>query len=272
VDAASAIIRVANDRMASAIRLVSLERGHDPRDFALLAFGGAGPLHAVALARELGIPRVVVPPLPGITSALGCLVADVRHDFVQTVNARLSEIDADRVEGVLADQVARGRALLAEEAVPVETIAAEHEADLQFEGQSHVVRSPLLRPFDRGALLTAFVDSYRERFAVVLPHIPCRLVSLRTTVHGRRRELDLAALGHPRDPAVTLAAAETSRRPVWFAGAWVTTPIYDRARLSPGLTFVGPAILEQMDSTTVVEPGVQGLVDSAGNVVLAIVD
>src|SRR5207249_4945867 len=86
VAAAEAIVRVANDRMASAIRLVSLERGADPRDFALLAFGGAGPLHAVALARELGIPTVVVPPLPGITSALGCLVADVRHDFVQTVN------------------------------------------------------------------------------------------------------------------------------------------------------------------------------------------
>jgi N-methylhydantoinase A len=270
VASAAAIVRVANDRMASAIRLVSLERGADPRDFALLAFGGAGPLHAVALARELGIPTVVVPPLPGITSALGCLVADVRHDFVQTVNVRLGEADVDRMEAILEEHVARGRALLAEEAVTLETISARHEADLQFEGQSHVIRLPVARPFDRAALLTAFVDTYRERFAFVLPHIPCRLVSLRTSIAGRRRPIDLATLGRPKQPAAALAGARLSHRSVWFDGNWLETPVYDRARLPLGATFEGPAILEQMDSTTVIEPGVRGTVDPAGNVVLAV--
>ncbi len=268
VDVAAAIVRVANDRMASAIRLVTLERGQDPRDFALLAFGGAGPLHAVALARELGIPTVVVPPLPGITSALGCLVADVRHDFVQTVNARLADVDAGRVDAILAEQIARGRALLEEEAVPIESIEAQHEADLQFEGQSHVMRLPLARLFDRAAVLRAFVETYRERFAVVLPTIPCRLVNLRTSVSGRRRPIDLAALGRPAHPAADASSAVVGQRQVWFDNVWLDTPVYDRARIPLGSCFDGPAILEQLDSTTVVEPGARGRVDDAGNVVL----
>jgi N-methylhydantoinase A len=256
--------------MASAIRLVTLERGFDPRDFALLAFGGAGPLHAVALARELGIPTVIVPPMPGITSALGCLVADVRHDFVQTLNVRLADADSESVAALLSDQAARGRALLEAEAVPVDSIVATHEADLQFEGQSHVIRLPLARPFDRAALLSRFVETYRERFAVVLPTIPSRLVNVRTSVGGRRPAIDLASLGRPSRPAADCAGAEIGRRPVWFAGAWIETPIYDRARLPLGASFEGPAILEQLDSTTVVDPGVRGVVDPAGNLIMTV--
>jgi N-methylhydantoinase A len=270
VGVASAIVQVANDRMASAIRLVTLERGFDPRDFALLAFGGAGPLHAVALARELGIPTVIVPPLPGITSALGCLVANVRHDFVQTLNVRLSEADPEMVEAFLSDQVARGRALLAAEAVSVDSIVATHEADLQFEGQSHVFRLPLARPFDPAALIARFVETYRERFAVVLPAIPSRLVNVRTSVAGRRPPIDLASLGRPARPAADCAGAEIGRRPVWFEGAWIDTPIYDRACLPLGASFEGPMILEQMDATTVVDPGVRGVVDAAGNLILTV--
>jgi N-methylhydantoinase A len=270
VGVASAIIQVANDRMASAIRLVTLERGYDPRDFALLVFGGAGPLHAVALARELGIPTVIVPPLPGITSALGCLVAEVRHDFVQTVNVRLADADPEQVEAFLSDQVGRGQALLAAEAVPVDSIVAAHEADLQFEGQSHVIRLPLARPFDRAALRAQFVETYRERFGVVLPAIPSRLVNVRTSVAGRRPVIDLASLGRPAAPAADTAAAQIGRRPVWFAGAWIDTPIYDRARLPLGASFAGPAILEQLDSTTVIDPDVRSAVDVAGNLILTV--
>jgi N-methylhydantoinase A len=270
VGAAAAIIRVANDRMASAIRLVSLERGYDPRDFALLAFGGAGPLHAVALARELGIPSVIVPPRPGITSALGCLVADARHDFVQTVNVRLVEADTARVEAILDDQVRQGRALLLDEVVAAGTIGATHEADLQFEGQSHVLRIQLARPFEVDPTTAAFLSAYRARFQAQLPTMPVRLVSLRTAVHGRRRPIDLAALGQPTQPAAALAGAELARRSVWFDGAWHDSPIYDRGRLARGMAFEGPAILEQLDSTTVVEPGTRGTVDVAGNVVLRV--
>ena len=107
-EAAAAVLRIANDRMAGALRMVSLSRGHDPRDFALFAFGGAGPLHAADLARELGIPKVVVPARPGITNALGCMVADLRHDFVRTVNTPLAALDARTVHETLAEQIRRG--------------------------------------------------------------------------------------------------------------------------------------------------------------------
>jgi N-methylhydantoinase A len=270
VGAAAAIVRVANDRMATAIRLVSLEKGYDPRDFALLAFGGAGPLHAVALARELGIPTVLVPPRPGLTSALGCLVADARHDFVQTINIRLEEAHAAPVAAILEEQTRRGRELLLDEVVAAETIGATHEADLQFEGQSHVLRIPLTRPFQVDATRDAFLAAYRARFQAQLPGMAVRLVSLRTAVHAKRRPIDLAALGQPTDPAVSLAEAEVGRRSVWFDGAWQDTPVHDRARLPPGMTFEGPAILEQLDSTTVVESGVWGSVDVMGNVVLKV--
>src|SRR5712672_776908 len=137
--AAAAILRIANDRMAGAMRLVSLSRGHDPRDFALFAFGGAGPLHATALARELAIPTVLVPARPGITNALGCVVADLRHDYVRTINKPLSVLDDATIAGVYAAQIDEGRALLAREAVAVEEIVAVHRAEMQFEGQSHLL-------------------------------------------------------------------------------------------------------------------------------------
>ena len=117
--AAAAVLRIASDRMAGALRLVSLARGHDPRDFALFAFGGAGPLHASALAKELAIPRVLVPALPGITNALGCLVADVRHDYVNTVNTLVPALDMDRVRRVLEEQIAEGRETIAREGVEI---------------------------------------------------------------------------------------------------------------------------------------------------------
>jgi N-methylhydantoinase A len=130
VEAAAAIIDVAVAGLAGAIRLVSIEKGHDPRDFALLPFGGAGPLHAVAIARELGLPRIIVPRLPGLTSALGCVLADVRHDFVRTVNLPFAGLDGNAVDALFAEQVAEGRALLARENVAVERVELRHEADL----------------------------------------------------------------------------------------------------------------------------------------------
>src|SRR5215475_518845 len=146
--AAAAILRIANDRMAGAMRLVSLSRGRDPRDFALFAFGGAGPLHATALARELAIPTVLVPARPGITNALGCVVADLRHDYVRTINKPLSAVDDKLISGIYAEQVAEGRATIEREGVPVRALRHVHTADMQFQGQSHIlsvgVDSPLI--------------------------------------------------------------------------------------------------------------------------------
>jgi len=267
--AAAAILRIANDRMAGAIRMVSLARGHDPRDFALFAFGGAGPLHAAALARELGIPRVIVPARPGLTNALGCIVADLRHDFVRTVNRPVQEIGAGEVEAILAAQIEDGRALIAREAVEVEDIVALHRAEMQFAGQSHLLAVDLPGvAIEREFLQRAFEEAYWQRFGVALPEIRAVLVNLHTAIIGKRRRIDLAALA----PAASgrLADAVVGHRRVWFDGGWRETPIYDRALLPRGAGFTGPAIVEQLDATTVVEPGNRVTVDALGNLLVEV--
>jgi N-methylhydantoinase A len=266
---ASAIVRVANDKMAGAIRLVSLQRGHDPRDFVLFAFGGAGPLHAVALARELAIPTVLVPVRPGITSALGCLVADVRHDFVKTLNQELLRMDVGEARAVLARQIEEGRAMLAAEGVEIETVTVQHEADMQFVGQTHVLTVPIARTaFERDDLLLGFERAYWERFEVELKQMRALVVSLRTAVIGRRRPVSLSPDGGlaPQPEAETPVA----RRRVWFEDGWADTPVYRREQLPAGRELTGPAVVEQLDTTTVIEPGDHVRVDALGNLVIAV--
>src|SRR5204862_3841388 len=236
-DVAAAIIRVANDKMAGAIRMVSLQRGYDPRDFILFAFGGAGPLHAGALARELAIPKVLVPARPGITSALGCLVADVRHDFVRTINQDLFRLDVDEARAILAAQVTEGTRLLATEGVEVETVSVLHHADMQFVGQTHVLTVTIPRAdFTRDELLLAFERAYWERFEVELKQMRALVMSLRTAVIGRRPTVSLNGLA--ATPTLgTLSDARNGSRRAWFDGAWHDTPIYRRERLAVGVHF-----------------------------------
>ena len=136
--AAEAVIRIANTHMAGAIRMVSISLGADPRDFALFAFGGAGPLHAVALAKELNVPKVLIPARPGITNALGCVVADLRHDFVRTLNRPLDGVEIAEVHAVLAAQEGEGRRLIGQEKIALTGVRAEYSADMQFVGQTHL--------------------------------------------------------------------------------------------------------------------------------------
>jgi len=268
--AAAAILRIANDRMAGAMRLVSLSRGHDPRDFALFAFGGAGPLHATALARELAIPTVLVPARPGITNALGCVVADLRHDYVRTVNKPLSALDDATVARIYAEQSAEGEATIGREGVPVRELRRVHTADMQFQGQSHILSVGVDRP-DIGVagLHKAFAAAYDRRFGIELSEIPPVLVNLHTAVIGVRPEISLAALA-ATERAPTLKAAQVGERRVWFADGWHATPIYARDRLPIDAVFEGPAILEQLDCTTVVEPGDKVRQDKLGNLLIAV--
>jgi N-methylhydantoinase A len=269
-EAAAAVLRIANDRMANAIRMVSLARGHDPRDFALFAFGGAGPLHAVALARELGIPKVLIPARPGLTNALGCVVADVRHDFVRTVNRPLPEVAPDVVRSILAQQIADGRAMLERERVTVEGIECIHRADMQFQGQSHILTVALPNAaVTPGELHQLFEAAYWQRFGVELREIRPVLVGLHTAVIGKRRPVSLAALA-AGDPRATLAEAQTERREVWFDGERIATPVYRRDWLPQSATFAGPAIVEQLDATTVIEPGNRVMVDPLGNLIVTV--
>ena len=268
--AAAAILRIANDRMAGAIRLVSLSRGHDPRDFALFAFGGAGPLHALALARELSIPTVLVPARPGITNALGCVVADLRHDYVRTVNKPLSALDDATVARIYAEQSAEGEATIGREGVPVRELRRVHSADMQFQGQSHILSVGVDRP-DIGVagLHQAFAAAYFRRFGIELAEIPPVLVNLHTAVIGVRPEISLAALAATQR-APTLKAAQVGERRVWFADGWRQTPVYAREKLPRDSAFEGPAILEQLDCTTVVEPGDKVRQDKLGNLLITL--
>lgn len=268
--AAAAILRIANDRMAGAIRLVSLSRGHDPRDFALFAFGGAGPLHATALARELAIPAVLVPARPGITNALGCVVADLRHDYVRTVNKPLSLVDDALVAGIYAEQAAEGEATIAREGVPVRELRRVLAADMQFQGQSHILSVAVeTAGIGVAGLHKAFAAAYFRRFGIELPEIPPVLVNLHTAVIGVRPEISLASLA-ATERAATLAAAQVGERRVWFTEGWRQTPVYAREKLPLDAAFEGPAILEQLDCTTVVEPGDKVRQDKLGNLLIAV--
>ncbi len=268
--AAAAVLRIANDRMANAIRMVSLARGHDPRDFALFAFGGAGPLHAVALARELGIPKVLIPARPGLTNALGCVVADVRHDFVRTVNRLLPDVAPGLVGEILAQQIADGKAMLERERVTVEGIECVHRADMQFQGQSHILTVSLpTAQATSDDLHRLFEAAYWQRFGVELKEIRPVLVGLHTAVIGKRRPVRLAALA-AGDPRAVLADAQTEAREVWFDGKPEATPVYRRDWIPHGATFPGPAIIEQLDTTTVIEPGNCVIVDKLGNLIVTV--
>ncbi len=268
--AAAAILRVGNNLMAGAIRMVSLSRGHDPRDFKLFAFGGAGPMHAAVLARELGIPEVLLPARPGITNAIGCLSADVRHDYVNTLNVLLADLDIDMARQIIAQQIASGRRTIEREAVAVEEIEFLHFADLQFQGQTHVLTIPVPgQALTVEELRSAFAEAYWRRFMVELPEIRPLLVNLHTAAIGRRPGFDLATLasGHR---AATLAEAEIAHWRTWFSEGWAETPVYARDRLPTGAEIRGPAIVRQSDCTSVIEPGDRARLDAIGNLIVRV--
>lgn len=267
-EAAAAIIAVTNNQLAGAIRMVSIEKGHDPRDFALFPFGGAGPLHAVALARELGIPQVVIPRYPGITSALGCVLADVRHDYVQSIGQPLEDVDPDEIERIFRHQIETGRNLIATEGVAVDVIDVTHEADLLYRGQSHILRIPIDGPaFDRQAVLDSFTTAYLDRFDIELSEMRPVLSAVRTTVVGRRTPMEMTAIA---ERASADGRQSPSRREVYFDGEWITTPVYRERNFEPGTTLRGPFIIEQLDTTILVDPGAGATADQFGNLVIRV--
>ena len=266
--AAEAVIRIANTHMAGAIRMVSISLGADPRDFALFAFGGAGPLHAVALARELNVPKVLIPARPGITNALGCVVADLRHDFVRTLNRPLDATDMADVHAILATQAAEGRRLIDAERIALTATRAEHSADMQFIGQTHLLRVALPDAAPgRDELQRLFEAAYHARFRVDLPTIRANLVNLNTSVIGERPALDLSRLIDPQGRRPKAAPASTRR--VWFGG-WQDAPVYWRDHLPLTITLQGPAIIEQMDTTIVIDPGARVTSDADGNLIVEV--
>lgn len=266
-EAAEAILRVANAKMSGAIRMVSVARGFDPRDFVLVAFGGAGPLHAVELMREMGIAATLIPPRPGVTSALGCIIADVRQDFLKSVNLRLGEVRAEEVKDVLEHQIADGKEFLNAQAVSLTEVRFVHQADMAYDGQSHLVAVPLpSSDLSISEIERQFESAYARRYGEVLRNHPIRLVNLRTAAIGRKPELELRGLA-PKGGR-TLEAARLEERPVAFEGRFAACPVYERELLPCGARFEGPAVIEQLDATTVVPPDAVAEVDEWGNLLI----
>lgn len=263
---AAAVLQLANTHMAGAIRQVSLSRGYDPRDFVLFAFGGAGPLHAVALAAELGLPEVLVPARPGLTNALGCLVADLRQDYVRTLNVPLDAADMAVVAATLREQAARGQDVNASDADEIIETRVLHGADMQFRGQTHLIRVELPgADVMRDELQALFEAAYYKRFQIHLPEINAVLVNLTTSVIGRRRTVPIDTL-LPRAPdKAWTERAITGTRAMFAHGAWHDATIYARDCLPRTARIMGPAIVEQVDATTVIEPNAMASVDAVGN-------
>ena len=265
MDAAEAIIQVANARMAGAIRIVSIERGHDPAKFAAMPFGGGGALHIGALIREVGLNTGLVPRYPGVTSALGCVIADMRHDTVRTVNLPLAQLDETQLHAWIDDLYAASSARIASGSETFDQLEEAIEADMLYAGQTHTVQVQLggRDALTRDGLAAAFADAYRMQIGAPLEGIPVRLVNLRLAVIARRDKLDLRVMA-PVD-GLTAAAARTGTRDIYADGQWQQAGIYDRLALGVGEHIAGPALLEQADTTIYIDPGLVGEVDAFGN-------
>ena len=261
VETANGIVEIANAAMANALHLVSVQRGYDPRDFALVAFGGGGPSHASALARDVSVPVVIVPPRPGVFSATGLLVTDLKHDYTTTLLRQVGELDTAELEGVFAGLEAEGRAELEAEGVAADDVSYERRYDLRYVGQSFELT---IADEDAHGAAARFHDEHERAYGFAAPDEPVELVNLRLTAVGRIEKPAAPRLPEGRAPE------PHARRPVYFAeaGDYVDCPVYDRYALPAGARFAGPAIVEEFDSTTVVHPGFTASVYATGNLFL----
>ena len=264
-EAALGIIRVANANMEAAIRVISVERGHDPRLFALVAFGGAGPLHACELADALRIPRVLAPATPGVLSALGMLAADVLKDYVRTVMVE-DDTAEEAIEPVFRELSETGRADLLTEGVAADQIQIERLLDIRYVGQSY----ELVVPYegDLHAAVEAFHQAHERRFGYSDPGERVQIVNVRVKARGVSTPPELSR----GEQSEATPATPADYRAVVFGVDGVPqaidTPIYDRATLSAGQTIVGPAIVTQYDTTLVIPPGWHAAADVAGNLIM----
>ena len=263
---AEGIVRLAVARMTGAIKEISVMRGLDPRDFVLFAYGGAGPMHAAFIAEELGMPRLVVPPLPGNFSAFGLLTADVRHDAVRTRLVATRELALADVRAIFHELREGGRRQLVDEGVGDHAMRFDARLEMRYVGQAF----ELSVPFDESIqsiddLDRAFYAAHERRYSHAIPD-PVEIVSFRLSAYGL---VEKPMLPRPAAAAGSLDGARTGERPVAFDSVFHTTPIYDRARLGSGVAIHGPAIIEEAGATTVVPPGWQAVVDDAGSLVMS---
>ncbi len=271
VEAAHGIVEIANAAMVNALRLVSVQRGFDPRDFVLVAFGGAGPVHANQLAAAHEIPTTLIPMSPGTFSAMGLLVTDLRHDYSTTFIHRVDELDPDAVAATYQKLEAEGRTRFAREGVSEQDMLFLRQVDMRYVGQSYeltvAVPPGALSPVKIAQVVARFHAEHDRAYGFSAPDEPAEWVNLRLMATGKIAKPRLREL---EGRAGKVAQARKEIRPVYFAenGGYVDCPIYDRYLLGAGGVVPGPAIVEEMDSTTVIHPHYRAVVDLYGNLVL----
>ena len=262
-EAAAAIIRVVNNAMAEALRIVSVERGHDPRGFGLIAFGGAGPLHAAALAEELEMPEVILPPVPGGFSAVGLLGSDIRRDYARTLYAPLEGLDPARAEEIWAEMEARGAEMLADSGVPRDRWRFRRVAGMRYSRQAYELTVPCPEgPATQeglAALAELFHQAHEQTYGHRNADEPVHLMTLRLTATGEMPELQLRQTGEGTGDSLK------GQRTAWFEGTGdIACAVHDRARMAEDVGVAGPAIIESYDSTIVVPPGWSAASDARG--------
>jgi N-methylhydantoinase A len=270
--AADGILRIATTAMSYAVKGVTTERGLDAGDFALVAYGGAGPLHAVQVAREIGIRTVIVPTAPGVFSAFGMLFSDLRYDFVRTWFTPLEDAPFVAIERVYRDLERQGRAAIAGTSVKPQKITLKRAADMRYVGQEHAVTVDLpLKVFereDRRAIKRLFDAMHELRYGTSAPDERAEIVSLRSTVTGLMRKPPQERVA--RGGRTPDKAAFTGRRPVYLDGKFRPTSTYARAALTAGNRISGPALIEEYAATTVLLPGDRLEVDAGGHLVIKV--
>jgi N-methylhydantoinase A len=270
--AADGILRIAATAMSYAVKGVTTERGLDAGDFALVAYGGAGPLHAVAVAREIGISRVIVPRAPGVFSAFGMLFSDLRYDYVRTQLMRLEDAPFKEIERIHRALEEQGRAAIAATSVTPRSVTVRRALDMRYVGQEHAVTVDIpLKVYeraDRAAIKQLFDAQHALRYGTSAPAERAEIVSLRSTITGTMRKPPLAKI--KRGTRTPPRAAFAGKRPVWFAGRFRATPAWRRDALLAGNRISGPALIEEHASTTVLMPGDGMEVDGFGNLTISV--
>jgi N-methylhydantoinase A len=268
-EAAEGILAIVNENMAGALRLVSVQRGHDPRDFALVAYGGAGPLHANAVAKLMGSFPVLVPPAPGLLCAIGDLVADFRDEFAQTYIRVLSEAEPEDVARILDELGGRADAWLESEGIASDTRTITHTADMRYHGQGYEIPVAIdpaeIRSVGVGDLEERFNGLHEQLYGFRMHGTAAEIVNLRAVGFGSVPKPEVPT-GEPGGADASGAILEENQ--VWFDGRQHATAVYDRAQLRPQMRFEGPAIVTEFDSTTVVLPGYVAEIDVNFNILI----
>jgi N-methylhydantoinase A len=268
-DAAEGIVRIIDVKMEEAIKAISTMRGHDLRDFMLLAFGGAGPVHACRIARDLGMAGVIVPLYPGVYSAIGLLMSDVKHDYIQSKMTALSEIAPSDLNAMFERLAAQALADLCDDGFSSETIRIQRALDMRYAGQGYEITmdcaADAMTSDGLKDLRLRFDAQHRGMFGHMAPEEPVEIVSYRVRGIGLVPPVRMPTF---KRAGTTLADALREMRKVRFDGKTVDCPVYQREKLDVGLTFSGPAVLDQFDCTTVIVPGQQARVDEWKNLIV----